>query len=232
MRPTSGDMTMADQAALYRLMTWLSPNYPVGAFAYSHGLEHAVEMGRVASPGDLAEWIKTALLHGTGRVDGVLFREAYLAVEKREWERLEDVAELGAAFQPSAEIALESRSLGDAFLAATGKAWPAPALARLEGSAVYAVAVGVACAAHGVPLREGLAAYFHAFAANLVSAGVRLVPLGQSDGQSALAALEPVVGQAAARALTIGFEDIGTAAPLLDLYSMQHETQYSRLFRS
>jgi len=223
---------MADQAAFYRLMTWLSPNYPVGAFAYSHGLEHAVEMGRVASPDDLVEWIETALLHGTGWVDGVLFRESYRATEKRQWERLEEVAGLGAAFQPSAEIALESRSLGDAFLAATGKAWPAPALAWLEGGTVYAVAVGVACAAHGIDLRDGLAAYFHAFAANLVSAGVRLVPLGQSDGQSALAALEPMVAQAAARAMTIGLEDIGTAAPLLDLYSMRHETQYSRLFRS
>jgi urease accessory protein len=223
---------MADATALYRLLSWLSPNYPVGAFAYSHGLEYAVEAGRVAAAGDLIEWIETVLLYGTGRTDGVLFRESYVATEKQDWTALDEVIQLGAAFQPSAEIALESRSQGEAFLTATRNAWPAPALARLEGGAVYPVAVGIACAAHRTPLDDGLASYFHGFAANLVSAGVRLIPLGQSDGQSAVAALEPAVAKAGAQAATIMQEDLGTAAPLLDLCSMQHETQYSRLFRS
>jgi urease accessory protein len=223
---------MADREALYRLLSWLSPNYPVGAFAYSHGLEYAVEAGRVASVGDMVEWIETVLLFGTGRIDGVLFREAYVAAEKRDWATLDDLVELGAAFQPSAEIALESRSQGNAFLTATRKAWPAPALMRIEGGAVYAIAVGTACAAHHIPLRGGLGGYFHAFAANLVSAGVRLVPLGQSDGQSAIAALEPSVAKAEAQAMTIKLDDLGSASPLLDLDSMRHETQYSRLFRS
>ena len=223
---------MADRDALYRLLSWLSPNYPVGAFAYSHGLEYAVEIGRVAAVADLIEWIETVLFHGTGRIDGVLFREAYVAVEKQDWTLLGELAELGAAFQPSKEIALESRSQGDAFLTATNKAWPAPALARLEGGAVYAIAVGVACAAHHIPLRDGLGGYFHGFAANLVSAGVRLIPLGQSDGQSAIAALEPSVAQAEAQAMIIALDDLGSSSPLLDLYSMRHETQYSRLFRS
>ena len=223
---------MADKEALYRLLSWLSPTYPVGAFAYSHGLEYAVEIGRVTAVGDLIEWVETALLYGTGRIDGVLFREAYLAAEKQDWTTLDDLAELGAAFQPTAEIALESRSQGDAFLTATRRAWPAPALTRLEGGAVYAIAVGLACAAHNIPLRDGLAGYFHAFAANLVSAGVRLIPLGQSDGQSAIAALEPSVARAEAQAMTIELDDMGSAAPLFDLYSMRHETQYSRLFRS
>ncbi len=232
MQPMARAMIMADKEALYRLLSWLSPTYPVGAFAYSHGLEYAVEIGRVAAVGDLIEWIETALLYGTGRIDGVLFREAYLAAEKQDWPTLDDLAELGAAFQPSAEIALESRSQGDAFLTATRKAWPAPALTRLEGGAVYAIAVGIACAAHHILLRDGLAGYFQAFAANLVSAGVRLIPLGQSDGQSAIAALEPSVAKAEAQAMTLALDDMGTASPLLDLYSMRHETQYSRLFRS
>ena len=227
-----GPIIMADRDALYRLLSWLSPNYPVGAFAYSHGLEHAVEAGRVAAVGDMIEWIETVLLYGTGRIDGVLFREAYVAAENNDWAALDHIAALGAAFQPSAEIALESRSQGDAFLTATAKAWPAPALDRLEGGAIYAVAVGIACAAHGIPLRDGLGGYFHAFTANLVSAGVRLIPLGQSDGQSAIAALEPTVAKAEAQAMTIPLDDLGTASPLLDLESMQHETQYSRLFRS
>lgn len=225
-------ITMADRDALYRLLTWLSPNYPVGAFAYSHGLEDAVESGRVATRDAMVDWIETALLHGTGRVDGVLFREAYEATKANDGARLLGVTELGAAFQPSAEIALESRSLGEAFIGATRRAWPAQALDRLADDAVYAVAVGTACAAHGIPLADGLSAYFHGFAANLVSAGVRLVPLGQTDGQAALAALEPAVEAAAAQAMTIAPDDLGTAAPWLDLCSMRHETQYSRLFRS
>jgi len=225
-------MIMTDRAALYRLLSWLSPNYPVGAFAYSHGLEYAVEAGRVAGPGDLIAWVETVLLQGTGRIDGVLFREAHRAVAARDWAALSHVAELGAAFQPSAEIALEARSQGDAFLAVTAKAWPAPALSRLKSGTVYAVAVGAACAAHNIALQDGLDSYFHAFAANLVSAGVRLIPLGQTDGQGAIAALEPAVAEAESRAMTAALDDLGSAAPLLDLCSMLHETQYSRLFRS
>ena len=122
---------MADRVALYRLMSWLSPSYPVGGFAYSHGLEYAVDRGRVADADALAVWIEAVLIHGTGRIDGVLFRETHRATVEADWQRLEEVAALGAAFQPSAEIALESRSQGDAFLGATRVAWPAPVLDRL-----------------------------------------------------------------------------------------------------
>ena len=232
MPPTAKTIIMADKDALYRLLSWLSPNYPVGAFAYSHGLEYAVETGRVTDLDSLVEWVETALLYGTGRIDGVLFRDAYKAVEKQDWKNLDDLIELGAAFQPTAEIALESLSQGDAFVKATRKAWPAPALNRLEGGVVYALAVGIACAAHHIPVRDGLSGYFHAFAANLVSAGVRLIPLGQSDGQAAIAALAPSVDKATTRAMTIALDDLGSAAPLFDLNSMHHETQYTRLFRS
>ncbi len=223
---------MADAGALYRLMSWLSPSYPVGAFAYSHGLEQAVETGRVTDAATLIDWIDAVLIHGTGAVDGPLFRETYAAVWASDWPRLDEIAALGSAFQASAEFALESRSQGDAFLKATRGAWPAVALDRLDACAVYPVAVAAACAAHKIPAADGLAAYFHAFAANLVSAGVRLVPLGQSDGQAALAALEISVVRATARAMTIPLDDLGTAAPLIDFDSMFHETQYSRLFRS
>ena len=189
-------------------------------------------MGRVTDAGTLTDWVDAVLIHGTGSVDGPLFRETYAAVWDKNWSALQDIAALGAAFQASEEFALESRSQGDAFLKATRAVWPADALDRLADGAVYPVAVAAACAAHDIPLEEGLAAYFHAFAANLVSAGVRLVPLGQSDGQAALAALEASVVRATQRAVTIALDDIGSAAPLIDFDSMFHETQYSRLFRS
>jgi len=223
---------MIDAGGLYRLLSWLSPSYPVGAFSYSHGLEYAVETGCVATAGDVSEWVSTVLLQGTGRVDGVLFREAYSAVGDANWNHLDDIVDLGNAFQATSEFALETRAQGNAFIKATLAAWPADAISRIETGAVYPVAVAVACAAHDIPLKTALHGYFHAFVANLVSAAVRLVPLGQTDGQLSIAALADAVSQAQDQALTIPLDDIGSAAPLIDLASMHHETQYTRLFRS
>jgi len=225
---------MTGSAALYRLMSWLSPNFPIGAFSYSHGLEYAVEAGRVTDAASLAEFIETVLRDGTGRIDGVLFREAWTRTVQADAAGLAEIAELGAAFQPSAEIALESRAQAAAFLTAVRASWSAPGLDLLaaETETSYPVAVAVACAAHGIALEDGISAYFHGLAANLVSAGVRLIPLGQTDGQATLAALESAVVAASAAALVTPLADLGAAAPLLDLASMHHETQYTRLFRS
>lgn len=223
---------MVDNDALYRLMSWLSPSYPVGAFSYSHGLEQSVESGRVGDVDQTVEWVTTVLLQGTGRVDGVLFREAYRATAEQDWTRLDEMVVLGNAFQATAEFALESRAQGDAFVKATLAAWPTDALRHIESGAIYPITVAVACASHGIPVGTGLHGYFHAFAANLVSAAVRLVPLGQTDGQLAMSALAEVVARAERQAIEIPFDDLGAAAPLIDHSSMQHETQYSRLFRS
>ena len=223
---------MTDPSGLYRLLSWLSPGYPVGAFSYSHGLEFAVETGDVVDADTLISWLRTVLINGTGRVDGVLFREAHVGVEAADWLRLDEIAELGNAFQGTAEFALESRAQGEAFLRATQAAWPAPALERLNGRAVYPVAVAAACAAHGISVETGLHGYFHAFMSNLVSAAMRAVPLGQTDGQRAIADLEDTVGRAVEQSMEIPLDEIGTAAPLIDLASMRHETQYTRLFRS
>lgn len=223
---------MTETGDLYRLLSWLSPSYPVGAFSYSHGLEYAVETGCVGTAEEVADWVSTVLLQGTGRVDGILFREAYSAVANANWEHLDEIVDLGNAFQATSEFALETRAQGNAFIKATLAAWPAEALTRIDTGAVYPVAVAVACAAHGIDLKTALHGYFHAFAANLVSAAVRLVPLGQTDGQLAIAALSEAVSQAQDRALIIPLDDIGSAAPLIDLASMHHETQYTRLFRS
>ena len=223
---------MINKGDLYRLLSWLSPSYPVGAFSYSHSLEYAVETGRVATADDVSEWVSTVLMQGTGRVDGVLFREAYSAVGEANWDHLDEIADLGNAFQATSEFALETRAQGNAFIKATLAAWPADAISRIEAGAVYPVAVAVACAAHDIALKTALHGYFHAFVANFISAAVRLVPLGQTDGQLAIAALEDAVSQAQDQALTIPLDDISSAAPLIDLASMHHETQYTRLFRS
>jgi urease accessory protein len=225
-----------DAAALYRLMAWLSPAYPIGAFSYSCGIEWAVEAGDVTDARTLERWLAVMIGEGGGFCDAVFFVHAFRAIADGDDATLRAVAELAAAFAPSKERHLETTAQGRAFLDTTRAAWPTPALDRLlaawEGDAALPVAVGAACAGHGVPLDPALLAYLEAMAANLISTGVRLIPLGQTDGQRILAALEPVVAATAERALSTPLDDVGGAAFRADLASMHHETQYTRLFRS
>jgi len=222
---------------LYRLLAWLSPAYPIGGFSYSHGIETAIEEGFVINRASLVAWLQTVLGAGTGRVDGALFAAAWRAAEARDWPAFDAVAGRAAAWRGTSEMALESRQQGGSFLSITRTAWPHPDLdaahERLGGEIALPVAVALAAAAHGIALEAALEGYLHAFTANLISAAVRAVPLGQSDGQIALAGLEPVVHSAVAAALAVAdLDEVGTATPLLDWCSMRHETQYTRLFRS
>jgi urease accessory protein len=222
---------------LYRLMTWLSPAYPVGSFSYSGGLESAVADGQVTDRASLFDWIATSLRHGAGWIDAWLFAVAHGAAASGDQALLHETAELGYAMTPSAETRLQTTSQGEAFLIATRDAWPCPELDLLDGAEdpvaiVFPVAVAMACAGHGVPVRAGVAAYLTEFAANLVSAGMRLVPLGQRDGQRAIAALEPVVTETTDQAIASAAEPAGSCATVIDIASMRHETLYTRLFRS
>jgi urease accessory protein len=226
----------SEAAALYRLMAWLSPAYPVGAFSYSSGLEWAVEAGDVTDADSLRRWLAMVVAEGGGFCDAVLFVHAYRSLADSDNRALRTVAELAAALAPSKERHLETTAQGAAFIAATRAAWPCAALDRLAeawtGPMAYPVAVGVAVAGHGIALELALRAYLHGVTANLISAGVRLVPLGQSDGQRVLAALETIVEATARRALLTALDDIGSAALRADIASLRHETQYTRLFRS
>jgi urease accessory protein len=223
-------------SGLYRLMAWLSPAYPVGGFSYSSGIEWAVETGDINDVESMRGWLAVTLAEGGGFCDAGLFAHAHRAVDAGDDKALRDVAELAAALAPTKERHLETTAQGNAFVAATAAAWPCAALDRLkevwDGPVAYPVAVAVAAAGHGVALQPALIAFLHALTANWVSAGVRLVPLGQTDGQRALAALEPVVTQTAQRAIASKLDDIGSAAFRADLASAKHETQYTRLFRS
>jgi urease accessory protein len=230
---------MADDlqpAALYRLMAWLSPAFPVGAFSYSSGIEWAVEAGDVKDAETLKAWLSVMLAEGGGFCDAVLFAQTHRAITSGDDKALRDVAELAAAFAPSKERHLETTAQGNAFVEATRNAWPCAAIDRLkeiwDGPVAYPVAVAAAASGHGIVLEPALAAYLQAVAANWVSAGVRLIPLGQSDGQRVLAALEPAVAVTAERALAARLDDVGSSAFRADLASARHETQYTRLFRS
>ena len=231
----SAAMTELDHPALYRLMTWLSPAFPVGGFAYSSGIEWAVEAGDVDDAASLRGWLSTMLTDGSGFCDAVFLVHAHRAMELGDIDRLREVAELAAAFVPSRERQLETTAQGRAFIEIARSAWNSPglddAVSQCEAM-VYPVAVGVVGAAHGIPSSLLLHAYLHAVTSNWISAGSRLIPLGQTDSQRVLAALEPVVTATAVRAISASLDDIGSATFRADLASLRHETQYTRLFRS
>ena len=230
-----GTTMTIDAAALHKLLAWTSPGYPVGAFSYSHGLEQAVEDGAVTNVEQLVDYVSASLERGCAWIDAVMFAHAWRAAP--EAVALDELADEAAAYRSTAEIALESRQQGAAFLLATRKAWPHASLDafadRRKGKPIsHAIAVALACSTHEVPLALALESFLHGFAANIVSAGVRLIPLGQTDGQIALARLAPIISCVAQRALITERDEIGTSAIMLDIVSMRHETQYTRLFRS
>ena len=222
---------------LYRLLAWLSPAYPIGAFSYSHGVETAVEEGLIRDRASLVAWLDSVLRRGTGAVDGALIAAGWRAASEADWPAFDAIAERAAAWRGTSEMALESRQQGGSFLSITRTAWPHAALdevhRRLDGELALPVAVALAAAVHGIALEQALAGFLHAFTANLISAALRAVPLGQTDGQIALAALEASVNEATRAAIAVdSLDEVGTATPLLDWCSLRHETQYTRLFRS
>jgi urease accessory protein len=223
-------------AALYRLTTWLSPAYPVGSFAYSSGIEWAVEAGDITDRSSLLMWLAAILTEGSGFNDAMLMAAAHRAASTGDDAVLVEVAELAAALVPTCERHLETTTLGRAFMDVTSTAWPCEALTKLKtlwnGPVTYPVAVGVACAGHSIPITAAAHTFLAAIAANWVSAAVRLVPLGHTDSQLTLSAIEPIVADTARRAIGSTFDDLGGATFRADLASARHETQYTRLFRS
>jgi len=228
-----------DARALLRLQSWLSPGFPVGAYSYSHGLEYAVEAGLVGDVARLVDWLDGDLRHGAGWCDGVVFVAAYRAAGRDDTTALEQLGELAAARLGTRELALESLAQGEAFLQAIAAAWPHDRLATQRAAlkqrglrAAYPLAVALAGAVHAVPLGPAVHLFLQASVANLVNAGVRLIPLGQSDGQRAVAALEAAVLSVADLAFDSTIDDLGSTALMVDWASMNHESQYTRLFRS
>lgn len=226
---------MAEAGALYRLLAWLSPGFPIGAYSYSHGIEAAAESGLVRDRAALQGWISAVVRQGGGRIDADILCGAHRAAAAGDVAGLAAVNRRALAYRATAELALESAAQGEAFLAACRAGWAEPLLARwpAPGEAVsYSAIFGAAAARARIPLADSLLGYLEAMAANLVSAGLRLGIVGQNDGQRILAALEPVVVAAVAAVIARGPDEFGAAAFAVDLASMAHETQYTRLFRS
>ncbi len=229
-------MTTSHDPALYRLLTWLSPSYPVGAFSYSQGLETAIAQEFVKDALSLQTWIESSLSGGALWSDAVVFARAHEAARMTGSGSLKEVVEFAAAFQPAAELRMETMAQGDAFLKVTMQAWPCETLEKLmrigHREIAYPVAVGCAAAGHGIGQSASVDAWLHAAVSNLVSAAIRLVPLGQTKGQQVLAAVEPAIADTVGLAHETSLSDIATNNFVAEICSMQHEIQTTRLFRS
>jgi urease accessory protein len=217
-------------------MAWLSPAYPTGAFSYSSGIEWAVEAGDIKDAATLREWLAVMIGEGSGFADAVFFVHAHRAVAAKDDVALRAVAELAVALVSSRERFLETTGQGGAFVETTRAAWPCAALERLarawEGPLALPVALASACAGHRIACTAALPAFLQALAANWISAAVRLVPLGQTDGQRVLAGLAETVSTTARRALLTPLDGLGICTFRADIAGMRHESQYTRLFRS
>jgi urease accessory protein len=232
--PSKVTAMTTETVGLYRLLAWSSPAFPTGAFSYSHGLETAAADGAVRDRATLEGWIRAVVAHGSGRVDADILCDAWHAAAAGDEPALADTNRRGCAYRATAELALESSQQGAAFLAAYEAAWSAPhgPIAQRSEGQCHAAVFGAAAARAGIALSDAMTAYLQTFTANLMSAGLRLGIVGQTDGQRILVALEPAVAAAVAASLAREPEDFGTASFAVDLASMAHETQYSRLFRS
>src|SRR5579864_1218324 len=221
----------ATRIGLYRLLAWLPPTFPTGAFSYSHGLEAAASDGIVHDRVTLEAWIAAIVAGGSGRMDADILRDAYRAAAAGDDAALAAANRRGLAYRATAELALESGQQGDAFAHAWQAAWAPPLrdrgvtdgrVARDGEGHCHAAVFGAAAARAGIALPDALLGYLQALAANLMSAGLRLGIVGQSDGQRILAALEPLIGTAAADTVTRDPQDFGAATFAVDLAAMAH----------
>jgi urease accessory protein len=235
----SDQQHLVSQLALLRQQSWLSPAFPTGSYSYSHGIEWAVEAGHIHDRKSLVDWLEADLCYGSGRNEAIFFTEAWRCAAENDCEKLLEVAELAAAFRGTSEFALETSQQAASCLATLRRVWPDPileilseSLSELRIAPVLSVVVGVRAATQDIPAPLALPAFLQSYVANLVTAGVRLVPLGQTDGQLAIAELEPAVLAVAAQAGCATIHDLGSAGFMVDLASASHETQYTRLFRS
>ncbi|MEH6402842.1 MAG: urease accessory protein UreF [Sneathiella sp.] len=228
--------TIMPTSGLYQLMSWMSPSYPVGAYTYSHGVEYAVEAGLISNAEDLVLWLKDNLHYGGVRNDTIFLAETFRAIQDDDFPRLLEIAELAHASRSTKELELETTAQGRAFIEVTQKVSPTKSLELLKAARsepiVYPIAVAAIAADREVALEDVLAAYLHGFVSNIVSAAVRIIPLGQTDGQRTIAQLEEAVMAQVQEARLSTLDDLGTATLMVDWCSSKHETQYTRLFRS
>lgn len=235
MPPPARTATAVDEAfpdaGLMRLQTLLSPAFPVGSFAYSHGIEKAVQAGLVHDSASLSDWVGALLDSGSGWNDAVLLAQAWRLARLDDRDGLMELAALARAISGSEERLRESVGQGAAFLAAAG-AWPHGIRDSLPQDCPYCISVGALTAVFGLRLEPVLSFHLNAFATNLAQAAIRLGVVGQTEAVAVVAGIEGCLLATARRAAQSSCDDLGTATVMSEIMSMQHETQHSRLFRS
>jgi urease accessory protein len=216
-------MPMAtDHASLLLLLNWMSPTFPIGSFAYSHGMEQAIVDGRITNAAQTENWIHALLAHGSGWNDAVLFALCWSTP-------IDELNDLALALVSSAERHMETTHLGRNFNIASS-VWTGKK--PVEGVMAYPVSAGRACKVMGIDQRQALVAYLQGFTSVLVSVAVRLVPLGQTNGLVVLRDLAPLISSVAEQAATASIDDIGSSCVAAEIASMQHEILQPRIFRT
>jgi len=217
-------LLMTTEREILTLAQWLSPAFPIGAFAYSHGLEAAIHSGAIASGEDLAVWLTDIVQHGSGRNDCILLRASYACDDAVD---LTDINDIALAFASSAERRMEQSVQGAAFCKTTDAVW-----GGMGASYVYPVAVGAAAAQLKIDVTLTAAMYLHAIISNLISAAMRLMALGQTEGQGILSALTTQCGETAKITAGATLDDLQSMAFMVDIAAMHHETLQPRIFRT
>lgn len=215
--------------ALARLLIWLSPAFPIGAFAYSQGLETQIGRGAIRNAAALKDWLAASLEHGGLYNDAILVGAAHAAPPHN--AALHELAHLCMALAPARERQAELLALGTAFQKAAAQ-WPNPAYALIPSDLPYPIAVGAIAAAHGIARGDTLIAYLSAQIQSQISVGLRLIPIGQTEGLALQAELEPAIISLAQTAQKAGLDQLGGIAHGAEIAMMAHERLESRIFKS
>ncbi|EDQ32044.1 Urease accessory protein UreF [Hoeflea phototrophica DFL-43] len=219
---------MSESTSILKLMSWLSPVFPTGGFAYSAGLEQAVATGHVADLPSLRDWVSAQISHGGLWNDAVLMSEAHR--HAADPEKIAELADLAIALCAANERLRETQDQGTSFLQAAAH-WIDQAKLPGQGTPLC-VAVGVAAGLEKIDRQLSIAAYLHAFVSNQLQCAIRLSVTGQNGAADLLARLEPVIADCAGRAAVATLDDIGSSAFIADTMAMRHETLEPRLFLS
>ena len=202
------------------LQAWFSPAFPIGAYSYSHGLETAIQGGLINDEVSLQSWISTLLLDGSGRNDGLFIKAAY--------EGEEEANTLCLSLCPSKERWQETTELGQAFTKVVNESYQTD----IPDGLAYPVAVGLAAQILKLDLTMTLQSYLQAFAANLISVGIRAIPIGQQAGQTCLVGLYPVIEEVVTQVTEFSLNEVGSAALLSDIMAIKHEHSVPRIYRT
>ncbi|MBW4695466.1 MAG: urease accessory protein UreF [Lyngbya sp. HA4199-MV5] len=223
----------ADSLALLRLLQLASSALPVGAYSYSEGIEALVEANRLGDRSALEDWLVQELRVGTIRVEAAILVKAYKACQSNDWEAINHWNRWLSAARETEELRSQSLQMGRSLVRLLHDLQVLPQSTLLHGDGChFAIAFALAAVHWHIALQPAMLGYLHGWATNLVNAGVKLIPLGQTAGQQLLLKLQPVIQQTVDEALTLPDQALHSCSWGLTLASMKHETQYSRLFRS